>query len=839
VKRNKDSETNNGHDKSIRKRLTRTALFPNIALIVMWAAVSAYFVGNAAYVGLVMDGVKQVSIPAVTALASAQKERQLSVAYLDKLDNGLSALQAQQQQTDQILTGLQDPMKSSIAMAPASIKPSLTALSSDIAGLPAIRAQVMSRTISKAQVTDYYNRLLDTAWTVFDTQAHVVPEVVTSQGGSAAAAVFRATDQLSRETSLVSSAFATQTFSPDDYLLFTQLAGSYQSALQQTAPFLHPAVQDRYQRLVSSDAWKRLVADEAAIIKRGPATASGRVTLPISEAEWQSTTNEVFTNLVDLTVADANAVAGQSLDTSNANLTITIVGSVIALLIAVGSIFFAMRVSRTLVDRTLVTRLERLKNDALELASKRLPSIVQRLKAGEPVDVNAELPKLDHGEDEIGKVAEAFNIAQGAAVSAAASEAQARSGLTNVFLGIAHRNQNLIYSQLQVLDRMERNEDNPTQLAELYDLDHLATRARRTTENLITLGGKQPGRRWRNPVRLIEVVRAAVSETKEYRRVEVEQVPEVAIIGSAVADTIHLIAELVDNATSFSPPGFQVHVTSTLVARGVLVDVSDAGLGMKDDLREWANEMMTKKPEFDAMALKADATLGLFVVAQLSTRLGMTVSFDTSRYGGTRATVLIPTDILASEGQFDAEADSDFQPTSKANHSKESPGGVEVGAGLTMNGVGLGNHSGTITKQSSKPTEPVMTADTSTSSNGAQSPLWPGEQHPGAAPRPQAGSASPPRHRRPRPWPGEQHPGAAPQPQAETATPPRRRPPLPQRTPQESIVQQLRDDPELDDGAADEFIERPSSFLAFQRGVERAEGVNMSADIAREVGSPE
>ena len=263
-----------------------------------------------------------------------------------------------------------------------------------------------------------------------------------------------------------------------------------------------------------------------------------------------------------------------------------IIGSILALLASLAAIIVAVRVSRSLVDRALMTRLARLRNDSLDLARNRLPNIVERLKNGESVDLAEELPQLDHGRDEIGQVAEAFNTAQLTAVNAAASEAKARSGVHNVFLGIAHRNQVLVHQQLQILDEMEAREDNSTQLASLFQLDHLAARARRTTENLIILGGKQPGRRWRKPVPLMEVLRAAVSETEQYARVQVEQVADVAILGAAVADTIHLVAELVDNATSFSPPGSPVEVTSRLVARGVVVDVSDQGLGMKDGVRE-------------------------------------------------------------------------------------------------------------------------------------------------------------------------------------------------------------------------------------------------------------
>jgi hypothetical protein len=451
-----------------------------------------------------------------------------------------------------------------------------------------------------------------------------------------------------------------------------------------------------------------------------------------------------------------------------------------------------------------MTRLERLRNDALDLAKTRLPSIVARLRAGESVDVNAELPNLDHGQDEIGQVAEAFNSAQLTAVSAAVSEANARNGVHNVFLGIAHRNQGVIHRQLQILDEMESREENPTQLKGLFDLDHLATRARRTTENLIILGGKQPGRRWRNPVPLMDVIRSAVGETEQYPRVQVEQVPEVAVIGSAVADTAHLIAELVDNATSFSPPGFQVHVTSTKVARGVVVDVADQGLGMKDDVREWANAMMVKPPEFDAMALKADTRLGLFVVARLSARLGMNVVFDSSRYGGTRATVLIPTELLSSDGQFVPEADSDFQNSSRETPAKESPGRSENGAWPTASGLGLLERDRATGDNLSKSTETatVMSSDTGTSREIQRSRPSTAESRAGDAPQQQAGAAA--------------GPGRA---------------PLPQRQPQQNIVDHLRDDPELDAGEVDQFAERTvSTISAFQRGTRRGRHSNESTE---------
>lgn len=655
------AEPDKPYDKSIRKRLTRTVLIPSVTLLVLWTAVSSYFFLNGLYVRLVAVSVREVSIPAVTALSSLQQERQLALQYLDNPSLGQTRLKDQQKGSDEKLSALQDAFASTISNAPDEIATKVTALKNQFDQLPVVRSQITFRSIDRAQVNSYYNGVLDAASNLFDTQARIVPDATAVQGGISATSLFRASDMMSRETSLVTTAFAAGSFAPDDFAQFTQLSGFYRTQLTQIAPFLEPAIRDRYQALTSSTSWRQLASQEDALVKHGPWTANEQGGVPVTVADWQNSTAQVAKGLTDLTIGQADQVSAAAIDSGDAQLRNAIIGSILALLTSLAAIIVAVRVSRSLVDRALVTRLDRLRRDSLDLARNRLPNIVDRLKNGEHVDLNTELPQLDHGRDEIGQVAEAFNAAQLTAVHAAASEAKARSGVHNVFLGIAHRNQVLVHRQLQILDEMESREENSTQLASLFQLDHLAARARRTTENLIILGGKQPGRRWRKPVSLMEVLRAAISETEQYSRVQVEQVADVSIIGSAVADTIHLVAELVDNATSFSPPGSPVEVTSRLVARGVVVDVSDQGLGMKDGVRDWANAMMANAPEFDAMALRADSSLGLFVVARLASRLGIAVTFDPSRYGGTRATVLIPTQHLAGEQPADASNGAEFR----------------------------------------------------------------------------------------------------------------------------------------------------------------------------------
>ncbi|MEU8632226.1 ATP-binding protein [Amycolatopsis sp. NPDC048633] len=799
---NKDAqdESDKPYDKSIRKRLTRTVLIPSVTLLVLWIAVSSYFLFNGVYVRLVAASVREVSIPAASALGEFQKERQTALQYLDDPALGPGRLQLQQKATDEKLGALQNAFAATISNAPDEIAAKVNALKSQFDRLPVLRSQISFRSIDRGQVNNYYNGVMDTASNLFDTQARVVPDAEAATGGITATSVFRAGDAMSRETSLVSTAFSAGTFAPEDFAQFAQLSGTYRTQLAQIEPFLDPSVRTKYQTLARSAAWGQLATAEVSIVKHGPWSPSDQNSVPVSETDWLSATSQVAQGLNDLAITQADKVSAAAIDSGDAQLRNVIIGSILALLASLAAIIVAVRVSRSLVDRALMTRLARLRNDSLDLARNRLPDIVARLKNGEAVDLKAELPQLDHGRDEIGQVAEAFNTAQLTAVNAAASEAKARSGVHNVFLGIAHRNQVLVHQQLQILDEMEAREDNSTQLASLFQLDHLAARARRTTENLIILGGKQPGRRWRKPVALMEVLRAAVSETEQYARVQVEQVPDVAILGAAVADTIHLVAELVDNATTFSPPGSPVEVSSRAVARGIVVDVSDQGLGMKDGVRDWANAMMAEAPEFDAMALRADSSLGLFVVARLAAKLGMTVTFDPSRYGGLRATVLIPSQHLAGQqeslpaepGASPAETTAVLAPVgAPAPQAESSLGAMDTPSSFT----------GQIPmKRDVKPRPyPVraLTPPDPLPSVPAAPPVPPAAAEPVPAPAGEPARKSPPADDRPR---------------------------LPRREPQQNLVAQLETEPDDSDEVVAPGEGTARTLAAFHKGTRRGRG---------------
>ena len=302
------------------------------------------------------------------------------------------------------------------------------------------------------------------------------------------------------------------------------------------------------------------------------------------------------------------------------------------------SVFVSVR-----VGRELVRDLSRLRKDAHEVSGVRLPSVMRRLAAGEQVDVETEAPHLSYERDEIGQVGQALNTLQRAAVEAAVKQADMRRGVSEVFVNLARRNQVLLHRQLTLLDTMERRTENSDELADLFRLDHLTTRMRRHAEGLVILSGAAPSRQWRKPIQLMDVVRAAVAEVEDYERVEVRRLPRIGVGGPAVADLTHLIAELLENATVFSPPHTAVQVHGERVANGFTLEIHDRGLGMAPEVLLDANLRLAETPDFE---LSDTDRLGLFVVSRLAQRQNVRVSLQISPYGGTTAVVFIPAQLL-------------------------------------------------------------------------------------------------------------------------------------------------------------------------------------------------
>ncbi|CAN3984099.1 nitrate- and nitrite sensing domain-containing protein [Kitasatospora purpeofusca] len=399
---------------------------------------------------------------------------------------------------------------------------------------------------------------------------------------------------------------------------------------------LDPVDQADYIALRGGEAWAALARAEADFVGAG---GPERVVQAINGDAWRETADRALGDL-----AAINARLSGTIDDRDHSYAVGLlwrggIAGAIGLVAVVLSVLISFRIGRGLV-RELIG----LRNAANELAGTRLPSVMLRLRKGESVDVATEAPELEFGQAEIGQVGRAINAVQRAAVEAAVEQAELRRGVSAVFVNLARRSQVLLHRQLTLLDTMERRAEDPAELEDLFKVDHLTTRMRRHAEGLIILAGGSPGRAWRKPVRMVDVVRAAVGEVEDYARVIVRPFPGTGLLGSAVADVTHLIAELVENAAVFSPPSTQVTVQGEVVAHGFALEIDDRGLGLSEQLLAGINERLAVEQEFD---LADTDRLGLFVVSRLARRHGIRVHLRPSPYGGTTAVVLIPRELLA------------------------------------------------------------------------------------------------------------------------------------------------------------------------------------------------
>ena len=621
-------------------------LIPSATLLIIGLGASGYLVNDGYDAQEWATTMQETAAPGTAFAAAVQEERRLSLFVLGGDKAAAPALAKQRAAVDQSLVGLQSLSANLSKLNPDALKEGNAAMQKLFAPLPQIRKGVDAGQVKSLDVYGYYTQLLEAIKLGLQGLAKTAPDTTTAVEESTATVLFSVADAMSRGHALAVGGVRAGGMTAEEYLEFSRQTGRYHTDLESAVPVLQKDLQERFGQLAASAEWKRLSEMESALLLRGPRpseTEPDNRKLPMSIQEWQASAAKVSDELLDMYDAHHRYAESFAAQTGKETFRNSLIGAGAILLIMIIAAVVAARLSNRVVKR-----LKRLRADTLELADTRLPRMVQRLRGGEQIDIRREVPNLNYGRDELGQVAEAFNIAQRTAVGAAAQEAEIQTGVKAVFLNIAHRSQVVVRRQLEVLDKAERDQEDPDQLELLFQLDHLATRARRNAENLIILGGERPGRQWRNPVPLVEIVRSAIGETEHYRRVHTARLPELMISGTVVADLIHLLAELVDNATAFSPPDSRVEVRGNTVGKGVVVEVEDQGLGIPRDEREEINDYLQDPPDFGVMALSEEARLGLFVVSQLSARHGINVTLVDSAYGGIRAIVLVRSALIAS-----------------------------------------------------------------------------------------------------------------------------------------------------------------------------------------------
>ncbi|MFL6072477.1 MAG: nitrate- and nitrite sensing domain-containing protein [Mycobacteriales bacterium] len=308
------------------------------------------------------------------------------------------------------------------------------------------------------------------------------------------------------------------------------------------------------------------------------------------------------------------------------------------------------------IARGIVQALARIGAGARDVAHQ-LPRLIRRLEDGEPPTPQDKAAPLDiDTRDEIGQVAQAFNQVHAEAVRGAIEQAELRRNVAQMFTNLARRSQSLVDRQIQLIDQLEQTEDDPDRLSEMFKLDHLATRMRRNDENLLVLAGENNARRWSRPVSLVNVLRAAASEVEQYARVELTALEnDLPISGHAVNDVVHLIAELLENATGYSSPRTKVLVSSRMVGPNLMVEIEDQGIGMAPQKLAAINERLSRPPT--ATEVDVSKHMGLYVVSQLAGRHRIKVQLRASPLGGVIAMILIPAACLRPQGDFQQGGD--------------------------------------------------------------------------------------------------------------------------------------------------------------------------------------
>ncbi|MFI9834932.1 nitrate- and nitrite sensing domain-containing protein [Streptomyces sp. NPDC051913] len=335
------------------------------------------------------------------------------------------------------------------------------------------------------------------------------------------------------------------------------------------------------------------------------------------------------------------------------------------------------------VARSMIRSLRRLEETATKVATDRLPELVKQLSESDPQDVDTSVESVGvHSRDEIGKVAAAFDDVHREAVRLAAEQALLRGNVNAMFTNLSRRSQGLIQRQLSLISELESREADPDQLSSLFKLDHLATRMRRNGENLLVLAGEEPGRRWTRPVPLVDVLRAAASEVEQYERIELAAVPTTEVAGRVVNDLVHLLAELLENATSFSSPQTKVKVTGHALPDGrVLIEIHDTGIGLSPEDLAAINERLASPPTVD---VSVSRRMGLFVVGRLSQRHGIRIQLRPSDSGGTTALVMLPVDV----------AQGGKKPQPKPGQGAGAPSAAQAAAGVAAARGGSGRPGG-------------------------------------------------------------------------------------------------------------------------------------------------
>jgi len=545
-----------------------------------------------------------------------------------------------QLRTDQAASAVKSELGDIGGSFPAQTRQEASTALSELNELDPLRSAATGTQLNALQVVHDYTNLINDLLVLEDATAQGASDPALSQDVRVLGLISHAKEDASQQRGILTEALLQQNLTNAELVALQNAQADQQTNLNEFNLTAGSAQRQQFNNAGAGSTGYLASADEQAAI----ALAGSLKADTTSADDWYGAMTHTITyQMGSVERSLGNQIIARAQSLRDGAVTAAIVWGLAILVVLGFALFFTV-----VVARSMVRPLRRLRAGALEVAGMRLPETVRRMSEGEGADAPLEVEPIDvDSTDEIGEVARAFDQVHREAVRLASNEAALRGNVNAMFVNLSRRSQSLVERQIRLIDDLEQGEQDSERLGNLFQMDHLATRMRRNSENLLVLAGHDVSRRWTQAVGLVDVLRAAVSEIEQYERVTLNVQPGIAVRGQAVNDVVHLLAELVENATSFSAADTPVNVAGHLLnSGGVLLDITDQGVGMGAEEMAHANWRLDNPPVVDVAVSRR---MGLFVVARLAARHGIRVRLRPASMGGLTALVWLPDEVITHE----------------------------------------------------------------------------------------------------------------------------------------------------------------------------------------------
>lgn len=625
---------------SVRTQLVAVVLIPIIVTLVLGGLRIGSAVQNAQDVNNVRQLVHTVD-KGTGLLEELEDERDLTALYVAAGRTGdTSRLDTQRSQVDAALARVRTETAHVHRGTNPVLATRLAVLNAFGGKVASLRDTVARSKMRLLPVVNAYTELITELTDAVDLLTPDIAHQTLAVRAGALETFAQATEAASRQRALLGGVLTQGHFDSNAAQGLTLASRQQQALIGEFRSGAPPAQRQFYERTVTERDVNKVEMLQKQVLAR-----HGTSRLRLDAGEWFDT----MTSKLELMRLVEKRLVGSVEDESSReqhqaerSVFITSLVVLLILLLTFGVTHVVMQ--------SIVGPLHTLRASALDITERRLPEVVRLLRGSSDTQLEAikAEPTGINSVDEIGRVAQAFDDVHRDSVRLTFEQAQLRGRINAMFVNLSQRSQYLVERQLELIDHLENGEQDPDLLASLFKLDHLATRMRRNGENLLVLAGEEAGRRWSAPVRLVDVLRAAISEVEQYQRVQLRGLVTADVDGRAVNDIVHLIAELLENATTFSSPDTEVLVMSQLLSGGgAKVEIQDSGIGMTAKDLEEANERLLNPPVVDVSVARR---MGVFVVGQLSGRHGIRVQLRRPSPRGITAVVMLPQQLVREHG---------------------------------------------------------------------------------------------------------------------------------------------------------------------------------------------